>query len=119
MPVPESVPGWLSKLGNPLGSIPMRKLLQHCVYYPLAGLDGDPVKYLGKHFQSFVYVDYGVGQDAVHNELLNFRGYDLFAHRDVGLCELTPQGEQPPSLLRQDYLDVTVHGPILVFSGMR
>ena len=102
MPVPESVPVWLSKLGDPLGPIPMPDVLRHCVYYPSAGVDGYPVKYLGRYFQSFVYVDYGVGEQFVLNDLPNFRGYDLILNRQVCQDELVPRGWQPPKLRRED-----------------
>ena len=102
MPAPESVPLWLSKLGDRLGPIPMPDLLRHCVYYPSAGLDGDPVKYLGRYFQSFVYVDYGVGEQEVLNDLLNFSGYDQISNRQVCQDELVPQGWQPPKLRPED-----------------
>lgn len=102
MPVPESVPVWLSKLGDPFGPMPMPDLLRHCVYYPSAGIDGDPIKYLGKYFQSFVYVDYGVGEQRVLNELMNFRGYDLISNRQVCLDELVPHGWQPRELRPED-----------------
>ena len=102
MPVRESVPVWLSKLGDPLGPIPMPDVLRQCVYYPSAGLDGDPVKYLGRYFQSFVYVDYGVGEQLVLNDLPNFRGYDQISNRQVCEDELVPQGWQPPKLRRED-----------------
>ena len=101
MPVPESVPVWLSKLGDPLGPIPMPDVLRHCVYYPAAGLDGDPVKYLGRYFQSFVYVDYGVGEQRVLNDLPNFRGYDQISNRQVCQDELVPQGWQPRKSRRE------------------
>lgn len=90
------MPEWLSRLVDPLGPIPMRELLEHCVYYPAAGLDGDPVKYLGRYFQSFVYVDDGVGQQQFRNELWNFDGYHLFSHCDVPLDELVPEGWERP-----------------------
>lgn len=102
MPVPESVPVWLSELVDPLGPIPMPDLLRHCVYYPSAGVDGTPVKYLGRYFQSFVYVDYGVGEQIVLNDLPNFRGYDLIASRQVCQDELFPQGWRPPELRPED-----------------
>ena len=92
------MPEWLLTLVNPLGPIPMRELLEHCVYYPAAGLDGDPVKYLGKDFQSFVYVDYGVGREPVLRDLPNFNGYQLFSHREVLQDELIPHGWVPPEL---------------------
>ena len=82
------MPEWLSNLVNLLGPIPTQELLRHCVYYPAAGLDGDPVKYLGRYFQSFVYVDNGVEREQVLRKLRNFRGYDDFWHREVPLDEL-------------------------------
>lgn len=102
VPFRESVPVWLSELVDPLGPIPMPDLLRHCVYYPSAGVDGTPVKYLGRYFQSFVYVDYGVGEQIVLNDLPNFRGYDLIASRQVCQDELFPQGWRPPELRPED-----------------
>jgi|GEM_PF-5643736 len=89
-------------ISHPLGPIPMPDLLRHCVYYPSAHLDGDPVKDLGRYFQSFVYVDYGVGEHLVLNDLLNFRGYNQISNRQVCQDGLVPQGWQPPELRPED-----------------
>lgn len=97
-----AVPAWLSKLQSPLVPIPMRSLLRKSVYYPSAGMDGDPVKYLGKYFQSFVYVDYGVGREPVLNDLPTFRGYKLFSHREVLQDELVPTTWTPPEIHPED-----------------
>ncbi len=86
-------------ISHPLGPIPMPDLLRRCVYYPSAHLDGDPVKYLGRYFQS---VDYGVGEHLVLNDLPNFRGYDQISNRQVCQNELVPQGWQPPELRPED-----------------
>jgi len=102
MPSQESVPVWLSELGDPLDRIPMPDVLRQCVYYPSAGVDGTPVKYLGRYFQSFVYVDYGMGEKSVLKELPTFRGYDLISNRKVCQDELFPQRWQPPELRPED-----------------
>ena len=93
---------WLSKLRNPLCPIPMKSLLRKSVYYPSAGDDGDPVKYLGKHFQSFVYVDYAVGRKRFLKALPAFRGYDIFMLREVRLNELFPSTWKPPTIRPED-----------------
>lgn len=86
-------------ISHPLGPIPMPDLLRRCVYYPSAHLDGDPVKYLGRYFQS---VDYGVGEHLVLNDLPNFRGYDQISNRQVCQDVLVLQGWQPPVLRPED-----------------
>lgn len=42
--------------------LPLKDILQHSLYYPAAGFDGRPVRYLGGKIHSFVYVDYGNSQ---------------------------------------------------------
>jgi hypothetical protein len=76
--------------------IPLPEILKDSVYYPACGLDGDPIKYLGKKFQSFVYVDYGVGRDAVLHGLEHFSGYDLEACWELEPSDLVPNRWFPP-----------------------
>ena len=97
---PESMPAWLATATEPLGCLPIREVLTASVYYPACGFDGDLVKYLAGNFHSFVYVDYGVGREAVINNIQGFRGYRVAARRDVTERELTPDG-WTPQLLRQ------------------
>lgn len=84
--------------------IPLPEILNDSVYYPACGLDGDPIKYLGRQFQSFVYVDYGVGRDAVLQRLEHFKGYDLEACRDLESKDLVTSGWPPPDLARMTSL---------------
>lgn len=72
--------------------IPLPEILKDSVYYPACGLDGDPIKYLGKQFQSFVYVDYGVGRDEVFRRLEHFKGYELEVCRELEPNALVPTG---------------------------
>lgn len=37
--------------------------LKECVFYPCSGLHGVPVKFLGKRFQRFLYVDYSIKRE--------------------------------------------------------
>lgn len=79
----------IARQGQPL---PLSEILKDSVYYPASGIDGDPVKYLGKQFQSFVYADYGVGRDTVAQELTQFTGYDLEVSRELQQSDLVPGG---------------------------
>lgn len=92
-----SEPVWLSRLTADSivnGSFPVRDILRNSLYYPASGFDGDPIKYLGGLFRSFVYVDYGLEQEefdqALHDR--GFRGYRVLAKRAVAASELFPRG---------------------------
>jgi hypothetical protein len=95
-------PAWLTKLSA--GSIenrpfPLDRILQGSLYYPASGLDGDPVRYLSRNVQSFVYADYGRERDefmrALHGP--EFLGYEVLAMREIGEAELAPRGwHRPP-----------------------
>lgn len=112
----QPMPEWIANAREPLGPLPLRELLDGSVYYPSCGLDGQPVKFLGGCFYSFVYVDYGItrekhlelleqgGQELEEQPFLNvydarehlpFLGYRLLAWRDVTEHELTPHGWHP------------------------
>lgn len=94
LPQPQQ-PSWLSDIPDRLGDLPLHDLLEGSVYYPACGIDGDPVKYLGGNFYSFVYVDYGVGSERLANETETFRGYRVLAARPVSMQELAPHGWTP------------------------
>ena len=72
----QPVPPWLANAE--IQRLPLHHLLKNSVYYPACGLDGDPIKYLGGNFHSFVYVDYGVGHDQVIEKINSFNGYQVF-----------------------------------------
>ena len=81
------------------GPLPLEKMLQGSVYYPAAGFDGRPVAELGNQIQSFVYADYGTRRadlfDQLNSDEGGFRGYEIFAWRDVRKDELFPIDWQP------------------------
>lgn len=83
---------------------PLDTLLTDSVYYPSSGLDGDPVQYLGKRFQSYLYVDYGVSREDLLQQLEErpFRGYEILANRSVTARELAPYGWRPSPPDRED-----------------
>ena len=56
------------------GVLPVADLLNDCVFYPACGLDGDPVKYLHRQYQSFVYVDYAIERKQLLNHLNGLLG---------------------------------------------
>lgn len=100
-----SDPEWLMGLDvNAVrnGNLPLKKLLDESLYYPAAGFDGTPVKYCSGDINSFVYVDYCQSKasllEALNSNLNGFRGYTIFAWRDVCMDELTPNGWQPEIL---------------------
>lgn len=103
--------------------IPLPEILKDSVYYPACGLDGDPIKYLGKQFQSFVYVDYGVGRDAVLHDLEHFTGYDLEACREFESRDLVPSGWSPPPFARmgsvREQVVQTIRGPFAIWALYR
>ncbi len=90
-----SLPEWILAAVPPLSHLPICDLLAGSVYYPACKFDGDPVKYLGGNFHSFVYVDYGVGRDQLLQNLNSFHGYRIAAFREVAERELIPNGWTP------------------------
>ncbi len=95
-----ATPDWLSNLTPTTVEhepFPLLDLLRDSLYYPASGFDGSPVKYLGGHFLSFVYVDYGRTRDEFMEALKDpgFSGYDLIGCRSVTEKELAPRGWHP------------------------
>ena len=95
-------PKWLRNLSTESimdGRFPLREVLRSSLYYPSSGFDGDPVRYLAGNILSFIYVDYGYGEDEFMGALRDqgFRGYDLLAARSVTEKELVPRGWRPRS----------------------
>ena len=108
----QPLPDWLQNAACPLGEIPLDELLSGSVYYPAAQFDGQPVRFLAGNFHSFVYVDYGVGRNAMVEQLTTFRGYATLAYRDVTQGELTPRGWQPQYPGPADGERVFSNGPL-------
>lgn len=91
---------WLDDLSkedvekNPL---PFKQLLEDSVYYPASGTDGEPVKHLNKLSRSFIYVDYNYSLARLQEEMIvhGFKGYEIFAARQVTEHEITPHNFRP------------------------
>jgi hypothetical protein len=54
-------------------------VLTKSVFYPSCGFDGRPIKHLGSHFSSFVYVDYLCSVEELDAEVVRnpFTGYEI------------------------------------------
>ena len=85
-------PPWLVQLTSLNGPFPLKQVLRESVYYPACGVDGTPVRLLGHHLHSYVYVDYGVGEEGLRRALVDapFRGYSIVGERPVTKSELAP-----------------------------
>jgi hypothetical protein len=94
LPKPDP-PQWLTSAWDPQGPLPINEMLDGSVFYPACDVDGDPVKYLGGNFHSFIYVDYGTGRRRLQEELETFRGYRVVGSRPVLEKELIPNGWMP------------------------
>ena len=95
LPTPE----WLMALNAyklTTQDIPLRNILHGSLYYPAAGFDGDPVKYLAGNIHSFVYVDYSKSKAAfmeeINSDYRSFKGYEIVGKREVRMEELIPKG---------------------------
>lgn len=94
------VPDWLQKL-DPTTLSPadfsLCQILEHSLYYPAAGTDGRPVQFLGGFIHSFIYVDYGLGESVVDEEVktFGFSGYHLAASVKLDERHITPDGWRP------------------------
>jgi hypothetical protein len=94
------VPEWLERQ-NPAElsahDFPLHEALQHSLYYPAAGVDGRPVQFLGGFIHSFIYVDYGMDEQAVGAEAQasGFCGYHLAGSTSLSQRDLAPNGWRP------------------------
>lgn len=63
----------------------IEKYLLEAVFYPCAGLDGTPVRFLGHRFQRYVYADYGVTRESFKKacELSGFLGYRVSSIKEL------------------------------------
>ena len=82
------VPEWLMSLTRDdikNKPFPLEDVLADSCYYPGCGTDGNPIAFLGRYCQSFIYVDHCVtGQellDAIKNK--PFAGYKSVAQRNL------------------------------------
>lgn len=89
---------------------PLRVLLKDSLYYPACDIDGELIRYCNLHFPrikicSFVYADYGTGEERLTENLNSFLGYHLLSSRtlrpeDVGADRPLPM---PEGINPEDY----------------
>lgn len=102
-----AIPEWLAGIDAQTinaGSFSLIDVLTDSLYYPSSAFDGNPVKYLGGNFSSFIYVDYGFTRQQLFAELAtySFTGYEVLAQRELTSRDLAPHGWVPPPLRRED-----------------
>ena len=110
MPVME-MPAWLREISErgECERFPLMEILQDSLYYPAAGLNGTPVKFLGGNIFSFIYADYGVSNREFLRNLngtgrdCGFLGYSSVLQRELRVGEIVPQGWVPPLLPDNSY----------------
>lgn len=85
---------------------PIKQLLKNSLYYPACGLDGGIIKFCntaGKNLniKSFVYCDYGIGEESFKENQNTFHGYHVLGTRNIKKEELIPNGweQQIPTTL--------------------
>jgi hypothetical protein len=98
-------PEWLTQLDperikDPSHPLPLEDVLTDSLYYPACRFDPVPIKYLGGLVHSFIYVDYGVTEAQLRDELRvrRFAGYSLIGSRSVPREELAPLDWTAPIL---------------------
>lgn len=84
--------------------LPLGALLPGSLFYPAAGLDGNPVEALGGPIVSFVYADYGKSPDDLEQALAEapFAGYSTrFVRRVDDELDLprSPLGRRPTGVI--------------------
>ena len=68
--------------------LPLTQLLKDSLYYPACDIDGEVIRYCNLHFEqlkicSFIYADYGTGEERLNEHLDGFLGYHLLATREI------------------------------------
>ena len=99
-----TVPNWLQPIleGEDTRFPALADLLENSLYYPSAGLNGTPVKFLGGNVHSFVYADYGISErqylDNLHGRGRNcgFKGFHCVYETRLGREDIVPPGWTPP-----------------------
>lgn len=95
-------PAWLMNLNADTIAnhpFPLKDVLTDSLYYPGAGTDGKPVRWLAGNCYSFVYTDYLVEQSdlmaVISHESTGLRGYEVLGIRNIAMQELIPNGWNP------------------------
>lgn len=74
---------WLEHASPNKRRPPIAKLLARSVYYPASGLDWRPLRYLHRHFGSYVYADYGLARERVAEAITTIPGFELVGLRAI------------------------------------
>ena len=71
----------------PIAMDKITEFLKESLFYPCSGLDGAPIKFTGKHFQKFIYVDYTIERDPFLQQCAHpgFRGYRMTDAHDLSV----------------------------------
>ena len=71
----------------PIAMDKITEFLKESLFYPCSGLDGAPIKFTGKHFQKFIYVDYTIERDQFLQQCAHpgFRGYRMTDAHDLSV----------------------------------
>lgn len=82
------VPEWLINLTEydiKNKSFPLKSVLSESCYYPGCGTDGNPIAFLGRYCQSFIYVDHWITENELLDAIKNrpFAGYKPVAQRNL------------------------------------
>ena len=124
----EKMPSWLENYQKGAKPSFSTLLKSKVVYYPGAGVDGQPIKTCNKsHFAHvYFYVDYGMSKEATLQKLSEdeaIRGYKLIDVFDYTERELTPNGwtqhyRPTPEELRnlKHFLDIVNCNPYCVLA---
>ena len=93
------------------GTFPLRQLLENSLYYPACDVDGEVIRYCNRHFAqmricSFVYADYGTGEDRMNEHLDGFLGYHILATRELSPEDVGASQKlvKPEGISMEDYL---------------
>jgi hypothetical protein len=96
---PEAEPAWLATFAANPGFDRAAFFASRIVYYPGSGSDGQPVQMFAQASTAhcFLYVDSGLGRDAIERELLlrPFTGYDQLEPLSIAEHELARWGYRP------------------------
>ena len=71
----------------PIAMDKITEFLKESLFYPCSGLDGAPIKFTGKHFKKFIYVDYTIERDQFLQQCAHpgFRGYRMTDAHDLSV----------------------------------
>ena len=95
-------PDWLRAAlkGRSAKVPPLPEILQDSLFYPAAGFDGRPIRFLAGKIFSFVYADYGIADTDLAGNVKDYppAGYEVVSWQpirleDLGLASSLPRAE--------------------------